>query len=91
MSGQEIRQVLEEELANIAPEADFSGLDPKADLREALDIDSIDFLNFITAIHRRLGIDVPEIDYAKLFTLDGAVVYVAAKLGSGKGGSAAAL
>ena len=38
-------------------------IDPSADLREALDIDSMDFLNFITAMHRRLGIDVPEIDF----------------------------
>ena len=55
-----------------------------ADLREALDIDSMDFLNFITAIHHRLGVEIPELDYPKLVTLDGAVAYVAAKLGSSK-------
>ena len=36
----------------------------------------MDFLNFVTAMHRRLGIDVPEIDYPKLATLDGAVAYL---------------
>ena len=36
---------------------------PPADLREALDIDSMDFLNFVTAIHHRLGVDIPELDY----------------------------
>ncbi|MGO8955593.1 MAG: acyl carrier protein [Rhodomicrobium sp.] len=80
MNEDDIRKILNEELGNIAPEADLQKLDSSADLREALDIDSIDFLNFITAIHHRLGIEVPELDYPKLFTLDGAVSYLATKL-----------
>ena len=79
MSDIELRRILEEELSNIAPEADPSALDPGADLREALDIDSMDFLNFVTALHRRLGINVPEIDYPKLFTLTSAVDYLKGK------------
>jgi acyl carrier protein len=84
MSDIDIRKVVQEELNNIAPEVDMAGVDPAADLREALDIDSMDFLNFITAIHHRLEIDIPEIDYPKLITLDGAVAYIAAHLGSKK-------
>lgn len=81
----EIRKVIEEELGNIAPEMDLRTLDPSADLREVLDIDSMDILNFVTAIHHRLGLDIPELDYPKLVTLDGAVNYVASKLiGNGK-------
>ena len=80
MTEDEIRKVLQEELGNIAPEMDIEKLDASADLREALDIDSIDFLNFITALHKRLGIDVPELDYPKLFTLEGAVSYLASRL-----------
>ena len=79
MTEDEIRKMVQEELGNIAPEMDIEKLDASADLREALDIDSIDFLNFITAFHKRLGIDVPELDYPKLFTLDGAVSYFATK------------
>ncbi len=56
MSDLDIGAVLREELGNIAPEIDMNSVDPSADLREALDIDSMDFLNFITAIHQRLGI-----------------------------------
>ena len=81
MTENDIRTVLRDELSNIAPEADLTSLDPAADLREALDIDSMDFLNFITAIHQRLGVDIPEIDYAKLFTLKGAIDYLKGKLG----------
>lgn len=79
MSNQDIRKVILEELGNIAPEADLASIDPRSDLRDVLDINSIDFLNFITAMHQRLGINVPELDYAKLFTLDGAVAYLQAK------------
>ena len=39
----------------------------------------MDFLNFITAIHHRLGVDIPELDYPKLITLDGAIAYLKAK------------
>ena len=84
MSYIDIRKVLQEELNNIAPEVDIAGIDPAANLREVMDIDSMDFLNFITAIHHRLGIDIPEIDYPKLATLDGAVAYLGTKLESSK-------
>jgi len=80
MTDADIGKVVQEELNNIAPEADLTSVDPTADLREAIDIDSMDFLNFITAIHKRLGIDIPEIDYPKLVTLNGAVAYLAAHL-----------
>ena len=83
MSDIDIRNVVEEELNNIAPEVDLVSVDPAADLREAIDIDSMDFLAFITAIHRRLGVDIPEIDYPKLVTIDGAVAYITAHLKSG--------
>jgi len=75
-------KLIKEELNNIAPEVDLATLDPAADLREAIDIDSIDFLNLVTALHRRTGIEVPEIDYPKLTTLSGAVAYLEAKLKS---------
>ena len=84
MNEADIRTVLQEELGNIAPEMDLQALDPSADLREALDIDSMDFLNFVIAVHGRLGVDIPELDYPKLVTLDGAVGYLAAKLASTK-------
>ncbi len=79
MSDPDIRAALLEELGNIAPEADLAAIDPAADLREALDIDSMDLLNFVIALHRRLAVDIPEIDYPKLVTLDGAMAYLRAK------------
>ena len=80
MTDIDIRKLVQDELNNIAPEVDLATVDPTADLREALDIDSMDFLNFITAVHRRLGLDIPEADYAKLVTMDGATSYIESKL-----------
>ena len=80
MSTIDIRAVVQEELGNIAPEMDVGAIDPSADFREALDIDSMDFLRFVTAIHHRLGIDVPEVNYPKLVTLDRAVAYLETRL-----------
>ena len=83
MTEADIRSVLQQELGNIAPEIDLGRLDPRADVREALDINSMDFLNFVIAVHRRLNVEIPELDYPKLVTLDGAVAYLHSKVESG--------
>ena len=74
----ELKQIFLEEIGKIAPEVDSASVDPEGDLREAFDLDSMDFLNLMTALHARLGIDIPEADYAKLFTLNKALIYLAA-------------
>lgn len=79
MSEAEIRALVIAELGNVAPETDAATIDPNADLREALDIDSLDFLNFVTAVHKKLGVNVPESDYPRLLTVKGAVAYLLAK------------
>jgi len=79
MKPADVAAVFKDELGGIAPEVDFDGLDPAGDLREQADIDSMDFLNLVTALHQRLGVDIPEADYPRLFTLQGALEYLAAK------------
>jgi acyl carrier protein len=79
MKPDEIKQLLFEELGNLAPEADLGTVPSDADLREALDLDSMDFLNLVMALHKRLAIDIPERDYAELRTIDDAIGYLAAK------------
>ncbi|MFN8546020.1 MAG: acyl carrier protein [Candidatus Binatia bacterium] len=81
MTHDEIRDTVLRVVGEIAPEADLAGLDPRADLRTALDLDSVDFLNVVLGLHAALGIDVPEADYPKLATLAGAVAYLAGRLG----------
>jgi acyl carrier protein len=79
---QELRDLVLEVLSDIAPETDPSALDPGEDLRDELDLDSMDELNMITRVSERLGVDVPEKDYPQLRTLDGAVRYLAARTGA---------
>jgi acyl carrier protein len=82
MTEEEIRRTIIEELSNIAPETDPAAISPDADVREALDIDSMDILNFVIALHTRLRVDIPEVDYPKLLTIAGATAYLAKKLGA---------
>ena len=82
MTRDDVAAVLIDELGRIAPETDASRLDPSAELREELDIDSMDFLNLVAGLADRLRIDVPEVDYPKLATLGHAVDYLAQRLGT---------
>lgn len=76
MTPDEIRTLALDLLGGIAPEADLSALGDDEELREVLDIDSMDFLNFVAALHKATGIDIPEADYRHLFTLAGIQSYL---------------
>lgn len=81
MNENEIRQAAAEVLAGIAPEADLSTVGDDEDLRDALDLDSMDFLNFLVGLHERTGVAIPEADSSKLRTLRGIVAYLTAPAG----------
>jgi acyl carrier protein len=76
------RALLARLLARIAPEVDLIEVDPRAQLQEACDLDSMDFLNLVTALHEATGIDVPERDYPLLGTIDGFTEYVVTRSAS---------
>ena len=80
LTREEIRAALVEVLLSIAPETDAATLAPDEPLRSQLDLDSFDFLNVVIRLHERLGVDVPETDYAALATLNGAVDYLARRI-----------
>jgi acyl carrier protein len=75
MTADEIKSLIGDILGGIAPEADLDAVAGEEDLREALDLDSMDFLNFVVALHEKTGIEIPEADYPRLRTLDGAIAY----------------
>ncbi len=75
-SREEIRDIIFDALGAIAPEVDLAMIAPDRSLREQVDIDSFDFLNFIIRLHETLDIDIPEKDYAELLTLDSAIEYL---------------
>ena len=79
MNRDEIGQAVLAELKRIAPEVEEGELGPARPLREQVDLDSMDWLNFLVALHQRLKVEIPEADYAKLGTLDEIVAYLAQK------------
>lgn len=76
MTPDDIRLLTADVLAGIAPEADLGTVGEEEDLREALDLDSMDFLNLIIGLSQRSGQPIPESDYPQLFTLRGLVRYL---------------
>ncbi|MGZ8752813.1 MAG: acyl carrier protein [Acidimicrobiia bacterium] len=76
MNTDEALGVVTRVLAQIAPEVDLATVAPNADLQEELDLDSMDFLNFVTGILEVSGIEVPERDYPALQSLEGCTRYL---------------
>lgn len=80
MEKTDIRKVVLEELRRIAPEVEESEVKPDRMLRDQVDLDSMDWLNFLVALHERLEVEIPESDYARLATLDQVVGYLGERL-----------
>jgi acyl carrier protein len=77
-----LRATVVEALLDVAPDVDAATLDAATPFRDQFDFDSMDQLNFVVGLHRRLGVDVPEADYPQLATLDGCVAYMRRALGT---------
>ncbi|WP_349573495.1 acyl carrier protein [Azotobacter salinestris] len=75
------RQVLEA-LQGVAPEVDPATLRGDRPLRDEVDLDSMDWLRFLAALHQRLGVNIPEADYQRLGSLDALLAYLAQRLES---------
>jgi acyl carrier protein len=80
MTREELLAAILDALAGIAPEIDAAALAPATPLRDQVDLDSADWLNFLVALHAKLGIDIPDADAAKLTTLDKLADYCGRKL-----------
>ena len=80
MNQTELKQIILNGLAQVAPGADVEDLDPDDNVREALDIDSFDHLNFLIALNEKLGVDIPEKDYGKLNTVNEILQYLMLKV-----------
>lgn len=84
MNRNELRAAIVDEIGNIAPEADAAAAPDGADLRDALDLDSMDIFNLVAALSQRLGIDIPDADAIRLVTLGSGVDYLEQRLSAGK-------
>ncbi len=80
MNREELARRVLELVTGIAPDVDAATVIPGIDFRDQFDFDSMDTLNFAIALHRELGVEVPEADYAQLASVDKCVAYLAARL-----------
>ncbi|MCW3783278.1 acyl carrier protein [Defluviimonas salinarum] len=76
MTSDPIEDLVRKELGRIAPDVDPGEIDRKGDLREECDIDSLDFLNLVTALGKALLLPMPEADYPKMRSYDALVAYL---------------
>ena len=80
MKEEELRAVVIATLKTIAPEVEEGDLRPDRPLRNQVDLDSMDWLNFLIGLHEKLKVEIPEADYAKLVTLNDVLAYLGSKL-----------
>jgi acyl carrier protein len=66
MNREELRKAVLEELSAIAPDIDLASFDDNAHLQDQYDLDSMDALNLAEAVHKRLGVIIPDQDYARM-------------------------
>jgi acyl carrier protein len=76
MTADDIRRIYLEELVRVAPDLDAATIGENDHLQDDLELDSMDVLNLVTALHQRLGVDIPEEDYPKIATLAKATDYL---------------
>ncbi len=80
MTREAIGQAIIEIIRDIVPDEDCSGLDGDRNLRDQLDLDSMDFLDIVMELRKKYGVEVPEADYPKLATLNTCIEYLSPKM-----------
>ncbi len=80
MTVDEARAAFLQELSRIAPDVEIADVRGSDHLQDDLELDSMDVLNLVTALHKRFGIDVPEADYERIATPDAAAGYLAERV-----------
>jgi acyl carrier protein len=80
MTKEEIGQAIVDIIKDVVPDEDCSSIDAHKELREQLDLDSMDFLDIVMELRKQYGVEVPEADYPQLATLNSCVEYLTPKL-----------
>ncbi len=80
MTASQVRQIVIDIIADIAPDEDVTTLQDNKSLREQLDLDSMDFLDIVMELRKRHKVEVPQEDYPKLASLESCVAYLTPKM-----------
>ena len=79
MTEEQVKQIVIDIINEIAPDEDTSNLKSEVNLRDQMDLDSMDFLDIVMELRKQHGIEVPEEDYPKLASLDSCAYYLTPK------------
>ena len=82
MTEEQVKQTVINIINEIAPDEDTSNLKSEVNLRDQMDLDSMDFLDIVMELRKQHGIEVPEEDYPKLASLDSCADYLTPKFNS---------
>lgn len=80
MTRDQVRECVLNIISDIAPDEDMGSVKDEVNLRDQLDLDSMDFLDIVMELRKRFGIEVPENDYPELASLASCVAYLFPKL-----------
>ena len=70
MTQDEVRQLVIDIIADIAPDEDLDSLDDGQALRDQIGLDSMDFLDIVMELRKKHKIEVPEADYPQLASMN---------------------
>lgn len=79
MTNEEVKNVVIDIIVDVAPDEDVAGINGDENLRDQLDLDSMDFLDIVMELRKRHKIEVPSEDYPRLATLNSCVEYLTPK------------
>ena len=79
MSTEDVKKIVLDIIADVAPDEELDGLNAADSLRDQLDLDSMDFLDIVMELKKRHQIDVPKEEYSKLESMDSCVEYLTPK------------
>lgn len=79
MTAEEVREIVAEIIADIAPDEDMSSINDDEPLRDQLGLDSMDFLDIVMELRKQHKIEVPEPDYPQLASMKSTVEYLLPK------------
>ena len=74
------REIVLAAIIKVAPDVDPSTVPGDVDFREEADLDSMDFIGILTAVHEATGVEVPEIDYPLVTTVDAFAAYLSTRV-----------
>lgn len=76
MTTDEAKEIIFDVLSQVAPEISATEVEHDVDLSEQLDLDSMDYLNWLIGISERTGVDIPQRDASHFLTINGAATYL---------------